>query len=163
MTFSTPVDEMIIYLPYLFIISNSYLWQYDLDVSQTISGVELVNATNETNSQNFMMKWFFGDELTLYTEGGLYFFQFGFDFIYFLNETACYEGYDLVNASSCVKNVTYVYPQLNNANITTNSTITSTNLTNITTNSNNISMNLSNLINLTNSTIANLTNITNTI
>ena len=60
-TFSTPIDEMMIYLPYLFIISNKYLWQFDFDVEKSINYIGLVNATNEANPQNFMMKWFFGD------------------------------------------------------------------------------------------------------
>lgn len=45
-TYPTPVYEIAVYLPYLIIMSDGYLRQYDLDISKSISQVNLVTAAN---------------------------------------------------------------------------------------------------------------------
>ena len=87
--FPNSIDEIIFYLPYLLILSNNYMIQYDLDLNKSMAEIYVINVTNTTNTKNFMMKWFYGTDFHLITEGGLFFFQFNLDDFYFLNSTAC--------------------------------------------------------------------------
>lgn len=106
----TSITEVVIKLPYMYILYNSQLVQVDIDIDEQIGRVSPISTTNATVASKLRMQLFLYNIIAVYSELGndtvVYFYRFTHSYI---SNTSCYTGYGKI-FGICFRDLTYRFP-----------------------------------------------------